>query len=360
MRFRPTWAVPMPSAAVLCGLGGYLPGRVVTNTELAEVLDTTDDWIRSRTGITKRHWISETQATSDLAVEAGRRALASAGQPEVDLVLLATTTPDFPCPATAPEVAARLALGNVAAYDLSAVCAGFVYALASAAGSIMAGAARTALVIGAESYSTILDPADRSTSVIFGDGAGAIVLRGGERSEPGALLAFDLGSDGAGRSLITIPAGGSRRTAAGVAEQIERPYFRMAGREVFTHAVQRMSQSCAAVLDEVGWSRSSVDRVVAHQANIRILHSVSDALSMDRSKHVVNVDQVGNTSSASIPLAMEYGVHSERLQAGQRILLTAFGGGFAWGSAALRWPDLRLASETYLKGDLDEQHICAG
>jgi 3-oxoacyl-[acyl-carrier-protein] synthase-3 len=333
-------------AAVLAGLGAFLPDRLVTNGELAEVLDTSDEWIRTRTGIDQRYWISETQATSDLAVGAGRRALASAGWPDIDLVVLATTTPDFLCPATAPEVAARLGLGTVAAYDLSAVCAGFVYALASAAGSIVAGIARTALVIGAESYSTILDPADRSTSVIFGDGAGAVVLRAGDSTEPGAFLAFDLGSDGANRSLITIPSGGSRRGSPDSAAQPSgRAYFQMSGREVFKHAVNRMAGSCAAVLDCVGWSKSSVDRIVAHQANVRILHAVTDVLDMENSRHVINVDQVGNTSSASVPLALEYGALSDQLRCGQRVLLTAFGGGLAWGSTVLVWPDLKLSDE---------------
>lgn len=335
----------MSIAAVLAGLGAFLPDRVVANTELAEVLDTSDEWIRTRTGISQRYRISETQATSDLAVGAGLRALESAGWPDIDLLVLATTTPDFPCPATAPEVAARLGLGNVAAYDLSAVCAGFVYALASAAGSIMAGAAQTALVIGAESYSTILDPADRGTAVIFGDGAGAVVLRAGDSAEPGALLAFDLGSDGAHRPLITIPSGGSRRASPDPSGALPSAYFQMSGREVFTHAVNRMATSCGAILDRVGWSRTSVDRIVAHQANVRILNAVTDILDIDHSRLVVNIDQVGNTSAASVPLALEYGVLSEQLHFGQQVLLTAFGGGLAWGSTALVWPDLKLSTE---------------
>ncbi|MDH2391190.1 ketoacyl-ACP synthase III [Streptomyces sp. HNM0663] len=333
----------MSRAAVLTGLGTYVPPRVVTNDELSRTMDTSDEWIRSRTGITRRHWAEPGTATGDLAVEAGERALKSAGSGDADLVVLATTTPDHPCPATAPDVAARLGLDAVAAYDIGAVCSGFIYAMASAAGAIAAGIAERALVIGAETYSTILNPEDRTTSVIFGDGAGAVVLRAGDPAEPGALLGHDLGSDGSLKDLIIVPAGGSRRPSAAADASGARPaetYFHMEGKPVFRHAVTRMAASSRAMLDRAGWDPESVDRFVGHQANVRILHAVADQLGMARDRTVVNLDRVGNTSAASIPLALADAVAGGLLTPGDRVLLSAFGGGVTWGSTALVWPEI--------------------
>ncbi|MER5863921.1 beta-ketoacyl-ACP synthase III [Kitasatospora sp. NPDC002040] len=327
-------------AAVLKGLGTYLPPRVVSNEELSGRLDTSDEWIRTRTGIRQRYWVDPGTATGDLAFEAGARALKAAGVDSVDAVVLATSTPDHPCPATAPAVAARLGLGTVPAFDIAAVCAGFVYAAASAASLIVAGLAERVLVIGAETYSGILNPADRTTSVIFGDGAGAIVLEAGSAEEPGALLGFDLGSDGERHDLITIPAGGSRmRTSEDPADQ----YFTMQGKPVFAHAVTRMGESSAALLERIGWPTESVDRVVGHQANVRILHALADFLGVERARAVVNLDRVGNTSAASIPLALADAMLSGEVAPGDRVLLSAFGGGLAWGSTALVWPDITAA-----------------
>src|SRR4051812_31465719 len=227
----------MNEAAVICGLGASLPPRVVTNAMLAERLDTTDAWIHTRTGIRQRHVVDTGVATSDLAVEAGRRALHSAGVRDVDMVVLATTTPDHPCPATAPDVATRLGLGSVPAFDIAAVCSGFVYGLGVGAGAILGGLGDRVLVIGAEAFSTILNPEDRTTAPIFGDGAGAVVLRRGEASEPGALQRFDLGSDGELSELIAIPAGGSRQRSSGLPPDPDDRFFRMQGRPVFKHAV---------------------------------------------------------------------------------------------------------------------------
>ncbi|MEE1784153.1 ketoacyl-ACP synthase III [Streptomyces sp. SP17BM10] len=329
----------MTGAAVLGGLGSALPSRLVTNEELSESLDTSDAWIRSRTGIRQRYWVRG-ESTGDLAVTAGRHALKSAGVDAVDLVVLATTTPDHPCPATAPEVAARLDLGPVAAYDIAAVCSGFVYGLASAAAHIEAGLVDSALVIGAETYSTILDPQDRTTSVIFGDGAGAVVLRAGEAGQCGALLGFDLGSDGSRRDLIVVPGGGSRARTAPVDAPPAGRYFTMQGKPVFRHAVERMAQSARNVLARAGWTPGSVDSFVGHQANVRILHAVCDQLDLDRDRAVTDLDRVGNTSAASIPLALSRAAGEGRLAAGDRVLLAAFGGGLTWGSTALVWPDI--------------------
>jgi 3-oxoacyl-[acyl-carrier-protein] synthase III len=339
-------------AAVLSGLGAWLPPRVVTNDELAEELDTSDEWIRSRTGIRQRHIGGPGMATSDLALHAARRALASAGTELADAVVLATTTPDRRCPATAPLVAARLGLGTVPAYDVSAVCSGFIYGLATAAGLIAAELADQVLVIGADMYSTILDPADRSTRAIFGDGAGAVVVRAGSSVEPGALGPFDLGADGSGSELIQIAAHGSREPLGA------DPYFRMNGKAVFRQAVERMAASAGTVLGKAGWPDGQPDLVVAHQANRRILHAVADQLGIERDRCVVNLDRVGNTAAASVPIALVDAVTGGRLAAGDRVLLLAFGGGLAWGSCTLRWPVIgNIQASANVRGDCDEQRV---
>ncbi|MFD4600533.1 beta-ketoacyl-ACP synthase III [Streptomyces sp. NPDC058464] len=337
-----------PPAAVLCGLAGLVPSRVVTNEHLARRLDTSDAWIRTRTGIRQRHVIDPGQATSDLAVEAGRRALASASAAVdgVDAVVVATTTPDHICPATAPAVAARLGLAGAAAFDVGAVCTGFVYGLASAAGLIAARVAERVLLIGADTYSTIVDPLDRANAIIFGDGAGAVVLRAGHPDEPGAVGHFDLGSDGGQEDLIRVAAGGSRqRSSPGQPGRGER-HFAMRGKEVYRHAVTRMAESARATLSRAGWKTDDVDHFVPHQANLRILHSVADDLGLPRERCVTHVESVGNTGAASIPLALADAADSQVLKPGDRLLLTAFGGGLTWGSCLLTWPMLPRPERT--------------
>lgn len=325
---------------MLAGIGSCLPPRAVSNEELTARLDTSDEWIRTRTGIGQRFFAAEGTTTSDLAAGAGARALKSAGTDLADTVVVATTTPDRPCPATAPTVATKLGMTGVAAFDVSAVCTGFVYGLATAVGLISAGAADRVLVIGAETFSTILNPADRSTGVIFGDGAGAMLLRAGESDEPGAFGPFDLGSDGTGADLITVRAGGSQQRLSSVAVAPDEQYFSMAGKEVFWRAVQRMSRSASAVLERAGWRSADVDWLVAHQANLRILNRVADDLGFGPEKSIGNIGEVGNTAAASIPLALDHAHAAGRLHAGDRVLLTAFGGGLTWGSAVLTWPEL--------------------
>jgi len=338
----------MAHFAALVGLGSYLPPRRVTNEELATTFNTSDEWITTRTGIHTRHWALPGVATSDLAVEAGHRALKSANLPlepgAVDAVVLATTTPDHPCPATAPQVAARLGLGTVAAYDIAAVCSGFLYALATASAQIIAGQAQRVLVIGAETYSTILNPADRTTSVIFGDGAGAVVLSAvPDADRPGVLLGVDLGSDGSQQNLIIIPGGGSRERATPGEPDPQDRYFTMQGKKVFAEAVTRMGDSASALLDRIGWPTDSVDHLVGHQANIRILKALAQRLRVPTERTVVNIDRVGNTSAASVPLALSDAAAAGTLATGSRVLLTAFGGGLTWGAAALTWPHLTVA-----------------
>lgn len=328
-------------AAVIRGLGSWLPPRVVTNDDLAGELDTDDAWIRSRTGIGQRHLADDRTATSDLAVEAGRRALKSASVQSVDCVLVATTTPDRLCPATAPLVATALGLGTVPAFDVAAVCTGFLYGVGVAAGLIAAGTADSVLLIGAEKFSSILDPQDRSTRAIFGDGAGAMVLTAGSADEPGALGPVDLASDGSGSDLIAVPTGGSREPFRAGAAGDGDPYFRMAGKSVFRNAVERMAESALRVAHRAGWGVDEVDLLVPHQANLRIMHAVADRMKLPRDRCAVHVDRVGNTAAAAIPLALADAVARGALRPGDRVVMTAFGGGLTWGSCAVRWPDLQ-------------------
>jgi 3-oxoacyl-[acyl-carrier-protein] synthase III len=328
-------------AAVVSGIGGWLPPNIVTNHDLSAELDTTDKWIRSRTGIGQRHVVEPGMATSHLATEAGRHALRSAGITGVDAVVLATSTPDRSCPAVAPEVASNLGLTGVPAFDVAAVCTGFLYALATASGLVSARLADSVLVIGADVFSTILDPADRTTRVIFGDGAGAMVLRAGDPAEPGALRSIDLGSDGSRSDLIQVPAGGSRqRSGAPVTD----PYFRMEGKPVFTEAVLRMAESASTAAGLAGWALSDVDMLVAHQANKRILAAVGEQLGLPGDRIATHLDLVGNTVAASVPLALAHCVAAGQVIPGDRLILAGFGGGLTWGAAALSWPDVTPVS----------------
>ena len=332
--------------SLLAGLGTAIPGdgvpgRVVTNADMAARLDTDDEWIRSRTGISSRFFVDEDVNTSDLAVVAGEEALKSAGEADVDAVIVATSTPDRLMPATATEVAARLGLGDVAAYDVNAACAGFIYALATSAGWIAAGVARRVLVIGAEVYSRIVDQSDRSTAVLFGDGAGAVVVTAGEPGSPGAIGPFDLGSDGDRADSLCIPAGGVRRRIDSLALEQHAQFLKMDGKEVYRQAVRRMTESSARVLERAGMGVEDIDVFVGHQANIRILSAVADRLGIPHNHRFSNVARYGNTSAASIPLALS----EADLTTGATVLLTAFGAGFSWGSALVRWPDLGATSE---------------
>jgi 3-oxoacyl-[acyl-carrier-protein] synthase III len=326
-------------AAVIAGLGGWLPSRVVTNDELAASLNTSDEWIRSRTGIGQRRRAGPGTSTGDLAVEAGRLALKAAGMADIDAVVLATTTPDQPCPATAPQVASRLGLTGIAAFDIAAVCTGFIYGLAVSAGLIAAGTAGQVLLIGAETYSSILDPGDRTTMAIFGDGAAAVVLRAGHPDEPGAVGPCELGSDGEHSDLIQVPAGGSRQRLSGIAPGQTDHYFQMAGRHTYRHAVERMTSTASAAVSRAGWELAQVDRFAAHQANARISGAVAIRLGIPPGRCLSNVELVGNTAAASIPLLLAQAADDGRLRAGHRTLLAAFGGGLTWGATTLVWPD---------------------
>ncbi|WP_394622258.1 beta-ketoacyl-ACP synthase 3 [Lentzea sp. JNUCC 0626] len=312
-------------SAVFAAVGAHVPSIVVTNDDLAARLDTSDEWITSRTGIRTRQVVEPGGSTSDLAIAAGMAALRAAGSDaSIDAVVLATSTPDRLVPATAPAVAAGLGLAGVPAFDVDAVCSGFVYGLAVANGLIAAATADRVLLIGADTFSTIVDPTDRATAPLFGDGAGAVVLRAGEPDEPGALLAFELGSDGALAELITVRDG----------------WFAMQGQAVYRQAVTRMAGAARGVLARTGWEPGDVDSFVGHQANLRILRAVGADLGVDADRVHTNVTEVGNTVSASIPLALAHAHAAGRIRAGHRVLLSAFGGGATWGAATLVWPEL--------------------
>ncbi|MCI0384382.1 beta-ketoacyl-ACP synthase III [Streptomyces sp. CNQ085] len=328
-------------AAVVCGIGSYAPPDVVTNEDLARRLDTSDAWIRSRTGIERRRVVAPGTATSDLAVEAGLRALKSAGDGQAGAVVLATTTPDQPCPATAPQVAARLGLGEVPAFDVAAVCSGFLYGLASSAGLIAAGVTDRVLLIAADAFTTIINPEDRTTAVIFADGAGAVLLRAGSPGEPGAVGPLVLGSDGGLSHLIEVPAGGSRQRSSGRHPAPEDHFFRMVGRDTYRHAVERMTAASTEAAERAGWRPCDVDRFAAHQANARILDAVSERLGIPGERQLSNIAQVGNTGAASLPLLLAESAADGRLAAGHRLLLTAFGGGLSWGASTLVWPEVQ-------------------
>jgi len=316
------------------GCGAYLPQQVVTNAELACRLETSDEWITQRTGIRQRHIAAAGETTSDLATAAAKAALAHAGigADAVDLIVLATSTPDHTFPSTATQVQARLGMSRGAAFDIQAVCSGFVYALAVADNFVKVGQARTALVIVAETFSRILDWNDRGTCVLFGDGAGAVVLQAGEGNGNAAdrgVLTNHLYSDGQYYKLLYVDGGPSATQSTG--------HLRMEGREVFRHAVVKMGEAVDAAIGAMGISSRDLDWLVPHQANRRIIDSMGQRLHLPPEKVIVTVDRHANTSAASIPLALDDAVRDGRIRPGHMVLLEAMGGGFTWGSALVRW-----------------------
>ena len=323
--------------ACVAGWGKYVPARVVTNVELSQTLDTSDEWIRSRTGIAERRIAGPDEATSSMAILAGRNALAVAGMAadEVDCVLVATCTPDQPMPATANLVQAGLGASRAGACAINAVCSGFVYALAMADSCIRARLYRTVLVIGAETFSRIVDWSDRSTCVLFGDGAGALVLRATE--EDYGLLATTVGSDGSRADLLTVPAGGTVLPASCSTVQDRLHVIRMDGREVFRFAVGILPRITQQVVAAADWTMGDVDLFVAHQANVRIIQSAARSLGLPDEKVFVNVQRYGNTSAASIPIALCEAQEEGRLHDGSAVVLAGFGSGLSWAASALRW-----------------------
>jgi len=320
--------------AVALGSGSYLPEKILTNEELSKTVDTTDEWIQARTGIKQRHIAAEGELTSDLATHAGRRALEHAGLEanEVDLIVVATATPDQTFPSTATRVQHNLGMKGGFAFDVQAVCSGFVYALSVATQFIETGKVNTVLVIGAETFSRILDWNDRTTCVLFGDGAGAVVLQGqdgeGTLADRG-VLSTELRSDGEHNQLLYVDGGPSSTGNAGL--------LRMRGKEVFRHAVVNLATIGEKALEAAGAKSDDVDWVVPHQANHRIIEATARKVGISMDQVILTVSEHGNTSAASIPLALDQGVRDGRIKEGNLLLLEAMGGGFTWGAAALRW-----------------------
>lgn len=320
--------------ACIIGTGAYLPANVVSNDELAKTVDTNDAWIVERTGIRQRHIAAEGELTSDLAVAAAKQALerAGVGAADLDLIVVATTTPDHTFPAAATAVQWKLGANNAAAFDVQAVCSGFVYALAVADNFIKAGQASRVLVIGAETFSRLLDWSDRSTCVLFGDGAGAVVLQaedGDGSTKDRGVLATHLGSDGRHYDALYVDGGPSSTGTTG--------HVRMNGREVFRHAVAALTGATKKVIENAGISTDDVDWLVPHQANSRILQAVAQRLTLDSEKILVTVDHHANTSAASIPLALAEADAAGRFKRDQLLVMNAMGGGFSWGAALVRW-----------------------
>jgi 3-oxoacyl-[acyl-carrier-protein] synthase-3 len=317
----------------ILGVGSYSPARVVTNDELAQTVDTSDEWIVQRTGIKSRHIAAEDERTSDLATHAAKAALAHAGvdAQSIDLIVLATATPDYTFPATATQVQQHLGINHGYAFDMQAVCSGFVYALATADSQLKAGLAKRALVIGAETFSRIIDWQDRTTCVLFADGAGAVVLDavdGPIEDGSSAVIASSLRSDGRHREKLFVDGGPSTNQVAG--------HLRMQGREVFKHAVGMITDVIVDVFEKTGYNGDTIDWFVPHQANKRIIDASANKLKIDPAKVVTTVDHHGNTSAASIPLALTEAVKDGRIKKGDVVLLEAMGGGFTWGATLVR------------------------
>lgn len=323
----------MTIRAVVMGVGHYLPDRVVPNSEFEAIIETSDEWIRARSGIERRHFAADGQGTSDLATRAARAALADAGlvPDDIDAIVLATSTPDLTFPAAATMVQANLGMTRGFAYDVQAVCAGFVFALSNANALILTGQAHRVLVIGAETFSRLMNWKDRSTCVLFGDGAGALVLEGvdspGTSGDRG-ILSTDLNSDGRYKDLLYVDGGVSTGSTG---------HLVMEGKEVFRHAIEKLAETAHRALDKAGLAPDDVDWIVPHQANIRIIEGTAKRMQVPMDRVVVTVQDHGNTSAASIPLALSVGRNRGQIKAGDLLVTEAIGGGLAWGSVVLRW-----------------------
>ncbi len=324
----------MTIRAVVRGVGHYLPARVVPNSEFEGQVDTTDEWIRSRTGIERRHFAADGEATSDLGAAAARAALADAGltASDLDAIVVATSTPDYTFPSVATMIQSKIGMTGGFAFDVQAVCAGFVFALSNANAMILSGQANRVMVIGAETFSRILDWTDRTTSVLFGDGAGALIVERQEGNGTAAdrgILSTDLHSDGTYRDLLYVDGGVSTTGKSGL--------LRMQGNQVFRHAVEKLAQTAHTALEKAGLSGEDVDWIVPHQANIRIIEGTAKRMQVPMERVVVTVQDHGNTSAASIPLALSVGKARGQIKIGDLLVTEAIGGGLAWGAVVLRW-----------------------
>ena len=327
----------MPRYAHIIGWGKYAPPNVVTNDDLAKKIDTTDEWIRERTGIAQRHVASEKESTAVMATYAARQAIENANvRPmEIDLVIVATVTPEYQFPATACLVQSAIGAERAGAFDLEAGCSGFVYALASAAGMIRGRMYDTILIIGAETLSRIVDWKDRATCVLFGDGAGAAILRASD--EPGGVIASVLGSDGSGGELLIVPGGGAKHPAGPETVLSKMHYVRMNGREVYRFATRVMVETSKTVVERAGWSLDQIDLFIPHQANARIIESAAKSLHLAPEKVFVNLQNYGNTSAASIPIALCEAIDAGKVEPGDHVVLVGFGAGLTWAGCAIQW-----------------------
>jgi 3-oxoacyl-[acyl-carrier-protein] synthase-3 len=327
----------MAPNAVITGWGMYAPSRVMTNDELAKIVDTSDEWIVSRTGIRERRIAADDENTTTLSVHAARDALVVAGVDPalVDLVIVATCSPDYPLPATSVTVATALGATRAAGFDLQAACSGFLYGLATGSSFIRSGMYRRVLVIGVEVLSRFLNWNDRNTCVLFGDGAGAVLLEASD--QPGGLLGFDLFSDGTGYEGIIVPAGGSACPASPRTTAEGMHFIQMAGREVYKYATRQLAESASSALRDAGLTVDQVDQFVFHQANLRIIENVQHHLKIPDEKLYINIEKYGNTSAASVPMALVEAIAAGRVQVGDKILMVAFGAGYTAGAAVVEW-----------------------
>ncbi|HEY7955207.1 MAG TPA: beta-ketoacyl-ACP synthase III [Polyangia bacterium] len=323
----------------IAGTGRAVPDKVLTNDDLSKLVETSDEWIRERTGIRERRILEEGRSTSDLAAEAGRRACATAeiDPKELDCIIVATISPDMPMPAVAVTVQQKIGAGTCAAFDVSAACAGFIYGMSIADAFIKNGQFQRVLVIGVEILSRVLDWTDRNTCVLFGDGAGAAVLMASPASEGRGILSTHLFADGSGMPLLNIPAGGSMEPASAKSVEAGRHFVKMQGKPVFTNAVKNISRAAQIALESNGKTAADVDWVVAHQANLRILEAVAERVAVPIEKFYLNIHKYGNTSSASIPIALDEAAHEGKIKPGELILMAALGAGLSWGSALVRF-----------------------
>ncbi|MGJ8639943.1 MAG: beta-ketoacyl-ACP synthase III [Opitutaceae bacterium] len=325
-------------SVTILGTGSYVPENVVTNDDMAKIVETSDDWIRTRTGIRERRFAADDQATSDLACAAGERAIEAAGidRNEIDLIIVATMTPDMPFPSTACLVQSKLNLPKVCAFDVQAACSGFVYTLGIASSMLQSGNFKTALIIGAEKTSPILDFEDRTTCVLFGDGAGAAILRQSDVENVGILGTLG-GADGSDPSVLQQPGGGSAIPASTESIANRQHYLKMNGKEIFKQAVRVMGQASLDICKKVGYDTEAIDLVVPHQANMRIIESLAKRMKIPMEKFHNNLDRYGNTSAASVGIALDEAFKAGRIKSGDIILLVAFGAGLTWASSIIKW-----------------------
>lgn len=325
-------------SVIITGTGSYTPANVLTNDDMSKIVDTSDEWIRTRSGISERCFAAEGEATSDMAVAAAEKAILAAGidRKDIDLIIVATMTPDMPFPSTACILQSKLGLGNIAAFDIQAACSGFIYALNTGCNMLRSGAYKKALIIGAEKMSSILDFKDRATCVLFGDAASAIIIEATDRAEVGVLGSIT-GSDGSDPSLLHQPAGGSKIPSSHESIDARQHFIKMNGKEIFKQAVRVMGQVSNDILEQYSLKADQIDLVIPHQANMRIIESLAKRMKLPMEKFHNNLDRFGNTSAASIGLALDEAYQKGRIQSGDLILLVAFGAGLTWGASLIKW-----------------------